>query len=827
MTLHVPDVHAARRRATPARDAGSPATASATRAFSAREYAIAHAIAETVLPGGTRLPAGGPDTLARTAQMMLEMGPAFAHGIRAGLWVIDGKARARRGRGFASLGADERLAELRSWAESDDRHARWLLRGLLVAFKQPHFDDAGVVGALGCRYERERPVAPERPAWREHVIDGRKASRDLELTCEVVVVGTGAGGGAAAYELARRGRAVLLVEAGDWHDRSAFDGRMRRASTRMYLGRGTTFAIGNSACAVWAGRAVGGSTVINSGTCYRAPAATLARWRERYGLPFASGELDPFYARVEAMLDVRPAALDLVGGSGRVVARGADALGLSNGPLMRNAPDCDGQGVCAFGCPTGAKRSSDVSWVPAALRHGAQLVTAADVRFLDIEGGRARGLVARLASGHTLRVRADAVVVAGGALQTPLLLQRSGACVSSGWLGQNLSVHPATKVLAQFDETIDMTRGIPQSWYIDTLAAEGIMCEGGSVPPDVTAASVPWLGSRFMELMAEYGHLASFGLMIQDHARGSVSRGAGGLPLIRYDMTPGDLARMQRGLALVCDVFLRAGAKRVLPFVHRHDEVRSAFDVDLLRRARLTAGDVEVTAFHPLGTCRMGTDPRRSCVGPDGEAHDTARLFVADGSAVPSSLGVNPQMTIMALALRAAEQIDATLDEPAGRTPVRSPHRVDRARRLAFSETMRGTLRLEGESRERACAFTVDVASRPLAQLASLREAHLRGTMDLDGVATRRPAEGTLGLDLARTRRIPYALTFVDDRGRTLRLSGEKTLRARSLLRSMTVLPVTLETDEGVVLGRGELRFDLRDLPSFVGSARLARSAAR
>jgi choline dehydrogenase-like flavoprotein len=191
-----------------------------------------------------------------------------------------------------------------------------------------------------------------------------------------------------------------------------------------------TFSLGNLGGApVWAGRAVGGSTVINSGTCYRTPERVFRDWREELGLAaFSSETLGPYYERVESMLRVAPAKRELLGGVGRVVARGAEALRLSHQPLVRNAPDCDGQGVCCFGCPTGAKRSTDVSYVPEALLRGAQLVTAAHVDVVEVVAGRARGVRGTLGSGKRFRVRADAVVVAGGALMTPLLLGRGTRC---------------------------------------------------------------------------------------------------------------------------------------------------------------------------------------------------------------------------------------------------------------------------------------------------------------------------------------------------------------------------------------------------------------
>ena len=633
------------------------------RALSDRETKILVALAEAAMPGGGVLEGGGEATVPRVEDFIARSGKSFGQAVRGGLWAAEMWTVPRYGRPLSSLPLDKRTRALEEWSESDSRYLRWLLRGVLTPIKVAHFDKRAMFDAVGCRYDHDHSDHIERERWREQITDGRTIDEDTTLECEVVVIGTGAGGAAAAHELAKRGRAVLMLEWGDYHDRTKFTGRTSYAYSKLYLAGGATVAVGNVATPVWAGRAVGGSTIINSGTCYRAPEWVLERWGSRYGLTTHSSErLAPYYERVESMLQVEPAGAAHLGGPARVIARGADALSLSHGPLDRNAPGCDGQGVCCFGCPTGAKRSTDTSYVPAALDRGAQLITAANVRTVDTVAGRARGVTARLGSGRTLTVKADAVIVAGGALLTPLLLKRSGVGNNSGWLGKNLSVHPATKVAALFDETIDMSRGIPQSYTIDHYKRKGLMFEGGSTPLELTAAAVPWVGRKFMDVMDQYAHLAQFGFMLQDHSRGEVRAGPSDTPLLFYNMSKKDCARMQRGIEILSEVFLRAGAKRVFPFAAGAEELRDGADLERLRRTKLRPGDFEVTAFHPLGTCRMGTDPKRSCIGPDQQLHDTEALYVADGSAIPSSLGVNPQMTIMATALRTAEIIDSRLE---------------------------------------------------------------------------------------------------------------------------------------------------------------------
>jgi len=653
----------------PRRKADTPGAMATRRGpLSDKEIEVLTAIAEAALPKGEFFPSAGRDTALGVDRWMIDIPKEAVKLIQAALWTIELSTLPSRRRAFSTLPLEARFEALHSFESSRLPTAREMLRVLMAPLKVHYFDKPEMFRHVGCRYDLP-PVKDEKPRWLAQVTDGREVEDDLDVECEVVVVGTGAGGAAAAYELASRGRAVLLLEEGHYHRRSSFRGRPNEAYRSMYRDQGMTFALGNVNIPIFAGKAVGGSTVINSGTCYRAPERTFSYWRDKHKLPrvFSSEGLSPYYERVEAMLRVAPASPLHLGRIAGIIARGADHLGLGHKALNRNAPECDGQGLCCFGCPTGAKRSTDVSYVPAALAKGAQLITGAKVDFVDIVAGRARGVTATLgdprADGRKvkLRVKADIVVVAGGTMMTPLLLKRSKACLSSGMLGKNLSVHPASKVMALFDERLDPTSGIPQGYSIDHFASEGLLFEGGSMPIDVAALGVPWTGPRFIEVMEKFPYLATFGFMIQDHSRGEVRAGANGRPLMFYWMNDRDTRLLQRGVEILCEVFQAAGAKKVLPFVAGHDEVTSKGELKRLRESRLSASDIDVTAYHPLGTCRIGTDPTRSCLGPDHEAHDVAGLYVCDGSAIPSSLGVNPQMTIMAMALRAAEIIDARL----------------------------------------------------------------------------------------------------------------------------------------------------------------------
>lgn len=497
-------------------------------------------------------------------------------------------------------------------------------------------------------------------------------ARSLRLSADVCVIGAGAGGAVLAAELAEGGMKVVLLEEGHGHDADSFSARPPEMLARLYRDGGQTTTLGRPPVVLPLGRGLGGTTLVNSGTCFRTPVHVLARWQREYGLDVDEQSLRPCFERVEAALSVSEVSPELAGGNAEVARRGAARLGWSHGYLRRNARGCAGSGVCAFGCPTSAKQHTGITYIPRARRAGAQIVTGANVQRILLDrslvppveraqasipgdprvlagasgapgaGVRARGVIARLASGAHLHVIAPIVAVAAGTIHTPQLLARSGLGGGSGQLGRNLSLHPATAVFAHMQETVDMGRGVPQSLYVDEFAREGIMLEGIAGPPAYAAVALPLTGARHAAAMADYPRLAQFGLMVSDSSRGTV-RELAGRTLIRYDLCDADLQRFRTGLVRMRELFLAAGAREVyLPLPNGVEPERAG------RR------HLKLSAFHPLGTARADARPGHGVVDGDLAVHGTHGVYVSDGSAVPSSLGVNPQITIMALATRLA-----------------------------------------------------------------------------------------------------------------------------------------------------------------------------
>lgn len=460
------------------------------------------------------------------------------------------------------------------------------------------------------------------------------------VNADACVIGAGAGGAVVAAELSEGGADVVVLEQGPEHDPDGFTARPPQMLARLYRDGGQTVTVGRPPIALPLGSGIGGTTLINSGTCFRTPPQVLRRWREQYGLELDESSLEPCFGRVERALSVSEVTPELAGGNAAVVRRGAERLGWSAGYLRRNAKGCVGSAVCAFGCPTSAKQHTGITYVPRARAAGARILTGVDARKVVVDGGRARGVEAVDAERNRFEIRAPLVIVAAGTIFTPLLLRASGLGLGSGQLGRNLSMHPATGAVALMEEVVNMARGVPQSFYVDQFADQGIMFETVAGPPAYVAMSLPLRGARHAQAMASYPRLAQLGLMVSDAPAGSVHQ-IGRRPVIRYDLDRGDLEKFRLGLARLEQLLRAAGAVEVyLPLTPGVTP----------ERARMR--DLRLMAFHPLGTARAHASSSHGVVDGRLAVHGIDGLYVADGSVVPSALGVNPQLTIMALATK-------------------------------------------------------------------------------------------------------------------------------------------------------------------------------
>jgi choline dehydrogenase-like flavoprotein len=634
--------------------------ASSSSAFSERDLRTLRALVEAALPAGRVMHAADESTIARLENYL--QSTHLLGGYRAVLRTLHGLCLARHLRPIERLSVAERLSFLR-WLEGlPGGVSKQLVRVALSLPKSLHATDEGLLSRLGIPPHQTPPAVPK-PRYMEQVQDGTALQDNDQLEADVVIIGSGAGGAVVAKSLAEQGFAVVVLEEGNFFTRADFTPNNLDMLRLLYRDFGLTASVGSPAIPVPIGKTVGGSTTVNSGTCLRAKPALFRRWRSQDGLAeFSDDHLTPYYERAEAFVGARPNGKKEVGALGGVIAEGCERLGIPHhGPLPRNAPDCDGQGLCCFGCPTDAKRSANVSWIPAALEKGALLYTRVKVEEVLREKGRAAGVVARAGTPERparLTIKARAVVVACGSLLTPLFLEQNGLGGRSGQRGENLTIHPAVGLGALFPQPINGWRSVPQGYGIEALQDEGIMFEGAFGRPDLLGINFPTYGPDFAELIDHYHHLALFGFMLADSARGKVRRSPKGKPLITYQLTAFDVERLKRGTEYLGRIFFAAGATKLyLPIGGEGDIIHSEQDLVRFRSRKLPAWAFEMSAYHPLGTCKMGPDPRTSVVSPSHELHDLAGCFVVDGSVVNGPLGVNPQLTIMAMALRAAERI--------------------------------------------------------------------------------------------------------------------------------------------------------------------------
>ncbi len=481
---------------------------------------------------------------------------------------------------------------------------------------------------------------------------------------DVVIVGAGPGGLTTATVLAEAGLKVLVVEGGGFWPKGSFERKQSWALKNIYQDRGQRVMMGNAFISLQSGRGVGGGTLVNSAISFRAPDRILNEWSEEFGVDIWE-KREERYAEVERMIGVAATAQGIAGQNTEVARRGFAKLGVPAAYMPRSAPGCAGCGTCQTGCPSGGKASADLTWLPRCLRAGGEVLADSKVGELILEGGRAVGVRAKTVhpdSGEelaawTIRARRG-VVLAAGAVNTPLLLMAQGLANSSGQVGQNLRAHPSVGSLALFDEDILVWWGATQGYYAHHPDDPEILLETFSVSPDIALSQAGGVGHEALEFLKNLKKVAACGLLIRDKSKGSIAYHKGRAPTFHYTLLECDRVKMTRGLMSIAEMFFAAGARSVKPlvagagFIGSYPEARAFID-----RVHDPAA-MQLYASHPMGTCRMSADPARGVVRPsDGRTHDVEGLYITDSSLFSSSLGVNPQMTIMAQSIELAHRM--------------------------------------------------------------------------------------------------------------------------------------------------------------------------
>jgi len=492
--------------------------------------------------------------------------------------------------------------------------------------------------------------------------------RDQTIDCDVVVVGSGPGGAVVAKELAEAGRDVVLLEEGPPFGAKQFDLEAGAAMQNVLREGGTRATRGNMFIPTMQANALGGGSLINSAICARAPDWIWEKWNRETGVELDAATMAPHFERVEKFLFVEPTPREVQGPRNMKFKEGCDALGISSEPTWRNVKGCRGSGECFTGCRNGAKKSTDVSYVPAAIRAGARVYTSMRAEHVVVEKGRVVELTGHVVEpmtgreSHGFRVRPNVVVLAAGCMQTPVILQKSAALTSSEWVGKRLLMHPGLAVMAVYPDPIDPWEGATQGYHSLHYLREGMKLEVLWSPPAVLAARLPGLGRAYQEHLRTYDRMAPFDVIVAaDHSHGTVSAKRGGWdPDLRFHFHDDDVRLIQRGLGILSDICWASGAVSILPGIHGIPEVLgSKLESEVLRTMKLKGSDTITAANHAFGSTRMAKHRDKGVVRDDGRAHDLENLYIADTGIFASSPAVNPMLTVMALADRIAQTIAA------------------------------------------------------------------------------------------------------------------------------------------------------------------------
>jgi choline dehydrogenase-like flavoprotein len=514
------------------------------------------------------------------------------------------------------------------------------------------------------------------------ITDGAKLALDGKKTfdADVVIVGTGAGGATTAEILTAAGLNVLLLEEGGLRSSSDFHMLESEAYPTLYQ-ESAARKTKDKGISILQGRTVGGTTVVNWTASFRTPESTLAHWQSHFGLSdLTTAELTPWWEKMEARLHIAPWA-PAPNRNNQLLTDGLAKMGITSQVIPRNVNGCWNLGYCGMGCPTNAKQSMLVTTLPAALDGGAELLYNARAERLVFSGSKVTELVVTLmgADGFVrqrdaVRVRGKHIVLAGGAINTPALLLRSGAPNRSGLLGKRTFLHPVTVSASQFAEPVDGFSGAPQSIYsdhwIDPKADEteiGFKLEVPPVHPVQIATTMIGMGLEHAAWMKRLRFAHPLIALLRDgfhpeSVGGTVQLRDDGTPVLDYPVSPYVMDGARRALTIMAEIQFNAGAQIVAPFHERGIPVRTLSAAKAqIAALEMTSPQAKLVSAHVMGGCGMSGDSARGVTDSHGRLHETDNVSVIDGSLFPTSIGANPQLSIYGLASRAATALAAQL----------------------------------------------------------------------------------------------------------------------------------------------------------------------
>ncbi|MCC2636506.1 MAG: oxidoreductase family protein [Moraxellaceae bacterium] len=500
------------------------------------------------------------------------------------------------------------------------------------------------------------------------------SSKQLRLEADVIVVGSGSGGAIAAYELARSGKRVIILEAGRYVPSTDFKEDLADSMQRMFQDNGLqTNATGD--LILLQGAMVGGSSVIDATICERMPKSVLEEWQKTHGIENLSWEdMTAHYDKVEKRLGVHVNEAHEINDNANIVISGCEAMGWKWRPVSRNVRQCALTGHCIAGCASDRKQSELVTHLPWAIAHGAEIYSNARVDFVNMRNGRASGVEGKIIDPDTRQevahffADAQLVILAAGAVQTPLILQKSGIGAQSGMVGRNLSVHPSVTVIGKFPEPVYGWRGALTGVKVDQFRrpenGHALMVTGLAAPMQLISQGELGEGDAHVRFMENYKNYAALNVFIHDHGQGQVQWVGDvdtGEKRVDWNLSRDEFGYFREALRHAGRVLFAAGAEKVHLPAYDLVSANSVFEldqaIDRIEYGALGFFALRMLAYEPQGTCRMGNDPFKSVVNPWGECHEVKGLFITDASILPTGTTAFSHMTVCALSSYIVENI--------------------------------------------------------------------------------------------------------------------------------------------------------------------------
>ncbi|MEU2100787.1 FAD-dependent oxidoreductase [Nocardia sp. NPDC019255] len=646
----------------------------------AKQRAAMNLICDTFNPGdGLTLPSASALGAVDTVFQLLGRNPREAEkkqlATLLNLWDsrLTGLLTGSGPRRFSRLSQEQRERALLRLADSRFESVRVIFQALKQASLLSYNITPGPAGVNPLWKEIGYP-APAGPLTTAPApaLTPLRCTEPTEFDCDVVIVGSGAGGGVAAAVLAEAGLDVVVLERGNYYDDRDFGTGELGGLQHLYAPGPPGSSEGQ--ITLVAGTCLGGGTVVNWSTSLPTPQDVRAEWAALGAAQFAEAEFDDALDVVQRRLGVTDRRSVLSARDG-VLERGARALGWEVDTLPRNVTDACDAGVecgrCGYGCRLGAKQSVTKTWLADAADRGARLVVDADVRRIAVRNGRAQGVSAVTSDGVAIEVRARAVVAAAGAIQTPALLRRSG--LRNQNIGRHLRLHPAAAVFGVFEEEIRPWEGGLQTRICREHSdldgnGYGVIYETGPIHPGLATGFMSWRGAeKHRTTMLDFAHSNAIGIITRDRDSGTVAVDRDGEPIVNYRLSDYDAAHLHTGFEGAASILEAAGARRIFSGHQAgvsYEPGRRGSHADFAAACRAAGygpGHCSLGALHIMGSARMGGSPETSATNPDGATWEVANIVVADASSFPTASGVNPMVSIEAIAYMNAKRLAAQL----------------------------------------------------------------------------------------------------------------------------------------------------------------------